>query len=253
MPREHMVEPHKMPPAVQRECGCTIGVDYPAPIVDGAASYRRAVSEFARVRAKADTKAEAAAVYEKHGSRKRPGGGGAREASSAKRRAGEGGAGADATEEAAASDPAPPFAAETAASGRASCRSCSAAIGKGSRKVCVSVWARGGRISASHHLACFMGGLLVELCPANRGKCKHSGAPFVKGAPRVGYPTSSSDAVAWVCLESAKALLPALVAEGEGWASDHLGGYAALPSGKAEEVARELGGLTSTISPLSKS
>ena len=92
-----------------------------------------------------------------------------------------------------------------------------------------------------------MGGLRVELCPANRGKCKHSGATFVKGAPRVGYPTSSSDAVAWVCLESAKALLPALVAEGEGWASDHLGGYAALPPGKAEEVARELGGLTSTI------
>ena len=65
-----MVEPHKMPPAVQRECGCAIGVDYPAPIVDGAASYRRAVSEFARVRAKADTKADRHAYVARQGHHK---------------------------------------------------------------------------------------------------------------------------------------------------------------------------------------
>ena len=47
---------------VQRESGCLIGVDYPFPIVDHANSYRHATSAFSRVRAQAETKAQAAAV-----------------------------------------------------------------------------------------------------------------------------------------------------------------------------------------------
>jgi deoxyribodipyrimidine photo-lyase len=34
VPDEHLREPWKMPPEVQRECGCVIGEDYPEPMLD---------------------------------------------------------------------------------------------------------------------------------------------------------------------------------------------------------------------------
>ena len=34
MPTEYVYEPWKAPLEVQKEAGCVIGVDYPAPIVD---------------------------------------------------------------------------------------------------------------------------------------------------------------------------------------------------------------------------
>lgn len=247
VPSEYMPEPHRMPADVQRACGCVIGVDYPAPIVDHAASYRHATAEFAKVRAQAQTKLEAAAVYEKHGSRKRPAtaGGGAQHAKRSTVSAGSSAGGApiedrvvdEAGEDGAAGiresgasgeagDVPPaaelesaataaataacmplPFTAETAGSGRASCRQCGEAISKGSRKVSVRAWARGGWISANHHASCFVGGLRLEACPSNRGKCKHCGEKFVKGCPRVGYCTTGKEELGWLCLESARSLI----------------------------------------------
>ena len=39
VPTEHIIEPWKMPPSVQRTAGCQIGSDYPAPIVSLAAAH----------------------------------------------------------------------------------------------------------------------------------------------------------------------------------------------------------------------
>jgi deoxyribodipyrimidine photo-lyase len=44
VPTCYVSEPHKMPLEVQQKSGCIIGVDYPAPIVDHAASYLHARS-----------------------------------------------------------------------------------------------------------------------------------------------------------------------------------------------------------------
>lgn len=245
VPTRYMAEPHTMPPEVQRGCGCIIGTDYPLPIVDHATSYRHATSEFAKVRAQAQTKAEAAEVYERHGSRKRPvgthaevlpSGGGKRptpaaavaEGQEVEGFAGEAAASSSVPPAAAGAQP-PPFAVETALSSRASCRSCAASIAKGSRKVSVRVWARGGVISAHHHAGCFVERLRVEECSSNRGKCKHCGDKFVKGQPRVGYCTSNAEELAWLCLDSAATLLAPVVAM-EHASSEGLAGLESLSS-----------------------
>jgi deoxyribodipyrimidine photo-lyase len=49
VPDEHLREPWTMPDALQREVGCVIGTDYPAPIVDHAAARREALERY-RVR-----------------------------------------------------------------------------------------------------------------------------------------------------------------------------------------------------------
>ena len=229
VPARYMAEPHKMPLDVQHASGCVIGTDYPPPIVDHAASYRHATSEFAKVRAQAETKAEAAEVYERHGSRKRPAGAHAdarpsdgKRPTTATATADDGdpdsGVAATATassgaepQAGAAAAPPPPFAVETALSSRANCRSCDRPISKGTRKVSVRAWARGGVISASHHAACFVEGLRAEECTSNRGKCKHCGDRFTKGLPRVGYGTTSGEELAWLCLDSAATLLRPVV------------------------------------------
>ena len=226
VPGKFITEPHKMPRGAQEDCGCIIGENYPPPIVDNAESYRHAVSEFARVKAQTETKAQAAAVYEAHGSRKRPTPAGGRDdGGNAKRQASLDGAEGAAGE---TDDHEAPFSVETAASGRANCRLCGTAIPKGELKVCVSAWARGGRISANQHLACFVKALKVEVCATNRGKCKHSGGKFVKGGLRFGYVTTSADDVAWLCLESAAQLLPPMAAKVEGCAPAELAGFGQL-------------------------
>ena len=234
VPNQYMAEPHLMPREVQLASGCVVGKDYPPPIVDSKESYKFAVAEFARVRALAETKAQSAEVYEKHGSCKRPapsgGSSGGRADTSAEGKR---------TATAAATDA--PFAVETAASGRANCRQCGDAIAKGAHKVSVSAWSRGGRISANHHLGCFVAGLRVEASPSNRGKCKHCACAFVKGTPRIGYSTTGADELAWLCLESASALLPPLFADVEHWSPEHtLKGYDALPCELQAQVKRAL-------------
>ena len=222
------------------------------------------------MRARQETKQEAAAVYERHGSRKRPDGGGAATSPPSKRQAtGGSGSAADASalspstdvEAAAArggssSDGGAvvvgggvaaadaPFSVETAPSGRAACKSCGGAIAKGSAKAVVTAWARGGKVKLSHHLSCWVGGLRVEACAASRGKCKHSAAPFVRGTPRVGYPAASADERNWLCLPSAAALLPAATARireppAAEWAPRQMGGFDALSAELRAEVEGE--------------
>jgi deoxyribodipyrimidine photo-lyase len=47
VPREYLAEPWAMPIDVQRQAGCVIGRDYPAPIVDHAQARRRALARYA--------------------------------------------------------------------------------------------------------------------------------------------------------------------------------------------------------------
>jgi deoxyribodipyrimidine photo-lyase len=72
LPREHLAEPWKTPPLLQRAAGCVIGSDYPAPIVDHARAIAEARVRLARARRTTEARAEAAGIVAKHGSRKRP-------------------------------------------------------------------------------------------------------------------------------------------------------------------------------------
>jgi deoxyribodipyrimidine photo-lyase len=47
VPGEFLAEPWAMPEEVQRQAGCVIGQDYPAPIVDHAAARRQALARYA--------------------------------------------------------------------------------------------------------------------------------------------------------------------------------------------------------------
>lgn len=70
VPHEHLAEPQSMPMSVQRDARCLIGEHYPPPIVDHASAYQSARQ---RVYAcKRAARGESAAVYAKHGSRRRP-------------------------------------------------------------------------------------------------------------------------------------------------------------------------------------
>ncbi len=68
----HLPEPHRMPPLLQRTSGCVIGRDYPAPVVDHKRAYKTARERIFAVRRREEAKKEAAEVYQRHGSRKRP-------------------------------------------------------------------------------------------------------------------------------------------------------------------------------------
>lgn len=72
VPTKYIAEPWTMPKKVQTQAKCVIGDHYPAPIVDFAEAWRRARSEFARIRGSSKAKAEAEGVFRQHGSRKRP-------------------------------------------------------------------------------------------------------------------------------------------------------------------------------------
>jgi deoxyribodipyrimidine photo-lyase len=72
VPDEHLPEPHRMPAMTQHMAGCSIGDDYPAPIVDHASAYRRAREAVHERRATSAARREASRVYERHGSRQRP-------------------------------------------------------------------------------------------------------------------------------------------------------------------------------------
>ncbi len=76
LPHDNLAEPWKTPPLLQRAAGCVIGTDYPAPIVDHAAAVAQARVRLAPARRTTEARAEAAAIVQKHGSRKRPTSGG---------------------------------------------------------------------------------------------------------------------------------------------------------------------------------
>ena len=50
VPDEYLREPWKMPEDVQKEAGCVIGTDYPAPILDHAQARREAIERYAQAR-----------------------------------------------------------------------------------------------------------------------------------------------------------------------------------------------------------
>jgi deoxyribodipyrimidine photo-lyase len=72
VPTVWLAEPWRMPENAQRAAGCVIGKDYPPPIVDHKAAWHQARAAFAEVRRRAEVRAEARRVYERHGSRKEP-------------------------------------------------------------------------------------------------------------------------------------------------------------------------------------
>ena len=71
VPESWLSQPHLMHLEMQARCGCFIGKDYPAPVVDHQAAVAQARERFAAVRKRPGTRAEAKRVLTKHGSRKR--------------------------------------------------------------------------------------------------------------------------------------------------------------------------------------
>jgi len=65
-----LAEPHKIPPLLQKEIGCVIGRDYPAPVVDHLTAYREAKQRIHLARGGDLARTEAWRIQEKHGSRK---------------------------------------------------------------------------------------------------------------------------------------------------------------------------------------
>jgi len=52
VPTEHLAEPWAMPLQLQRQVGCVIGGDYPAPVVDHAAERLRTIERYRRAASK---------------------------------------------------------------------------------------------------------------------------------------------------------------------------------------------------------
>ncbi len=69
VPLALLAEPWRMDAAQQREAGCVIGRDYPAPVVDHLAAARAARDAVWAVRRQPDAAGEARRVYLQHGSR----------------------------------------------------------------------------------------------------------------------------------------------------------------------------------------
>lgn len=70
VPDAYLAEPWGMPALEQQFCGCVIGRDYPAPIVDHPTAYRHAQEKMHHLRQRDDSKREARRIQKKHGSRK---------------------------------------------------------------------------------------------------------------------------------------------------------------------------------------
>lgn len=69
---DDLVEPHKARPLLLAAAGVTLGTTYPEPIVDHSTAYKAARDRIHAVKRSDAARQEAAAVYERHGSRKRP-------------------------------------------------------------------------------------------------------------------------------------------------------------------------------------
>jgi deoxyribodipyrimidine photo-lyase len=70
VPLQRLAEPWLMSPAEQQAAGCVIGRDYPAPIVDAAGAVAFAKQRLYGLRGSAAARTEAAAIQQRHGSRK---------------------------------------------------------------------------------------------------------------------------------------------------------------------------------------
>jgi len=72
VPDENLAEPHRMDPMTQHFARCSIGEDYPRPIVDHRRAYKEARDRVFALRKTPAARAEAARVQKRHGSRRRP-------------------------------------------------------------------------------------------------------------------------------------------------------------------------------------
>ena len=71
VPVSWLPRPEQMPTELQGRCGCIIGRNYPAPIVEHAAAVKQARERISAVRRRTATRNEARAVFVRHGSRKK--------------------------------------------------------------------------------------------------------------------------------------------------------------------------------------
>ena len=71
VPPDYLAEPHRMPLSVQSAVGCSMGCDYPLPIVDHRAAYKSAQGKIFAIRQTVSAIDEARRVFIKHGSRKK--------------------------------------------------------------------------------------------------------------------------------------------------------------------------------------
>jgi deoxyribodipyrimidine photo-lyase len=71
VPPDYLAEPHRMPLSVQSAVGCSMGCDYPLPIVDHRAAYKSAQRKIFAIRQTVSAIDEARRVFIKHGSRKK--------------------------------------------------------------------------------------------------------------------------------------------------------------------------------------
>ena len=72
IPTKYIHEPWKMSKEEQTNFSCRIGVDYPAPILDEMESRKEGIKKTYAARKSPEAREESQAVYQKHGSRKRP-------------------------------------------------------------------------------------------------------------------------------------------------------------------------------------
>lgn len=72
VPVSFIHEPWRMPEEMQRQAGCRIGADYPAPIIDHLAAAAEARTRMSSVRRGEGFRDVATAIQARHGSRKRP-------------------------------------------------------------------------------------------------------------------------------------------------------------------------------------
>lgn len=72
VPSAFLAEPHRLSALRQKELGCISGRHYPAPIVDDRKSVEAARAQMMAVRSEPRARQEADAVFQKHGSRRRP-------------------------------------------------------------------------------------------------------------------------------------------------------------------------------------
>ena len=72
VPTKYIHDPWKMSEEEQTNFGCRIGVDYPAPILDEMESRKEGIKKTYAARKSPEAREESQAVYQKHGSRKRP-------------------------------------------------------------------------------------------------------------------------------------------------------------------------------------
>ena len=70
VPMPYLAEPWKMDSSVQRMASCTIGVYYPAPIVDDKLAMKAAKDRMYGLRKTTEAREEAGEVQARHGSRK---------------------------------------------------------------------------------------------------------------------------------------------------------------------------------------